>query len=196
MNCALMISHNNIKKLGQKCSILVVLCLLGGAPGASRGELPSEYQIKGAFLYKFATFVDWPKASFADSKEPVVIGILGRDPFGTMLDQIVLGKTVRGRKMEIKRLDKVEGMEPCHILFISSSKKRQLAKIFNQLEDASVLTVGEMEWFARDGGMLGLVIKDERVQFEINPGRAERSGLKISSDLLKLAKIVDPRGTP
>jgi hypothetical protein len=166
----------------------ILFTLLAWAEAAGR---PSEYEVKAACLYKFARYVEWPVGSFADDQAPVIIGVIGRDPFGPILDRIVAGKVVQGRSVEIERIDSVGKLKTCHILFISSSERLRLAKHLEGLNRASVLTVSELEWFARSGGMIRLKIDQERIRFEVNVDNARRAGLRISSRLLKLATIVE-----
>ena len=151
---------------------------------------PSEYQLKAVFLYNFAKFVEWPAESFADDQSPIILGILGEDPFGDTIDQIIKGKTIKDRELTIKRFEKIEKLEACHILFISSSEEKRLEEILETLRDSSVLTVGEMKQFARSGGMINFTVRESKIRFEINVDAAERAKLKISSKLLKLAKII------
>ena len=190
MVASLRIQQLYMKTIYYKLIILIVAsALLVPGPGV-RAELPSEYQIKAAFLYKFARFVEWPEGTFADDGDPIRIGVLGEDPFGGLLDRVVRDRMVQGRRLEIKRLERIEDLQDCHVLFVGSSHKRRLSQILQHLDGSGVLTVGEMSLFARDGGMIRLYTKEERVQFEINVDAAERAGLQISSELLKLARII------
>lgn len=161
--------------------------LLGGAT-APAAERLSEYQVKAVFLCKFAYYVEWPEAAFATADAPLVIGVLGRDPFSEPLDRLVEDQAVGGHPLQLERFERVEEVGTCHILFISRSEKRRLPAILKAV-GGGVLTVSELEWFAQSGGMIHLGIEGERIRFEINPEAARRAGLKISSRLLKLAKI-------
>ena len=154
----------------------------------ARAQGPSEYQIKAAFLYKFARFVEWPASSFTSQASPLVIGILGEDPFGPMLDQATKGKSVQGRPLQVIRFSSLDEPPLCHLLFIGELKGHPLSQVFALLKDRSVLTVGDTEDFARSGGMIRLLMSDQRVYFDINGEAAQRAGLKISSQLLKLAR--------
>lgn len=156
---------------------------------ARAGEAP-EYQVKAAFLYNFAKFVDWPAAAFASENSPFVIGVLGDDPFGSVLDKTVDNKSVHERKIVVRRYKKVDEAKACHILFISRSEKKQVAKDLERLDKSSTLTVGDMEQFLQQGGMVNFIIEDKKVRLEINPDAAERANLKISSKLLQVAHIV------
>lgn len=175
-----------------------LLCALAGlaAHPAGYGASPSvsdgaelEYRIKAAYLYNFARFVQWP-ASGAGRRGPVVIGVLGKDPFGPLLDSTIRGKTVSGRPIDIRRLDGLNQARNCHLLFVSAAERRNLDSIFAELEGAGVLTVSEIDSFVDKGGMINFVIEDERVVIDINLDAARRSGLDISSQLLKVARTV------
>src|SRR5437899_6860845 len=165
--------------------------LTGGIPQAgTQSEPPTEYQIKAAFLYNFAKFVEWPADAFADPHAPIVLGVVGEDPFGSVLDKIVLGKTVNGRGLVIKRLKPGSDLRNCHILFVSSSERKHMSQILESLQGSSVLTVGETDRFAQSGGVINFIFEENKVRFEINSETAARAGLKISSKLLALARIV------
>ncbi len=173
-------------------SFLIAACLAAGhAPDArAQDGTPSEYQVKAAFLYNFAKFVEWPDGDFADAGAPLVIGILGEDPFGDAIDEVIKGKMVNGRPLVIRRLKQTQSLGTCHILFISSSEKKRLGQIVEDLRMASVLTVGEAEAFVQAGGIVGFVMEDGRVRFEINADGAERAQLRVSSKLMALAKVI------
>ncbi len=169
-----------------------VLTIYGGVNVAqTRQQSPvAEYQVKAAFLYNFAKFVEWPEEALGDSTQPIIIGVIGRDPFGADLDRILSAETVKGRPLFIKRFKRGEKPLPCHVLFISSSEEKQLTGILARLAGKCVLTVSGSKRFTRAGGMIRFIVKDDRVSFEINVSAAERAGLKISSRLLKLATII------
>jgi len=169
----------------------VTVCIMASiAPNAhTKSPSASEYQLKAVFLYNFAKFVQWPAKSFVDDHDPIIIGILGKDPFDATIDETIKSKTVKDRKLVIKRFEKIEDMEACHILFISSSEEERLAKNIEALKDSSILTVGEVKQFAKLGGIINFIVKENKIRFEINVDAAERAKLKISSKLLKLAKI-------
>ena len=149
----------------------------------------SEYKIKAAYLYNFAKFVEWPAEMLADPSLPLSVCIYGKDPFGAALDSIK-DKTVKGRKLVISRSSEINKLEGCHILFISPSEKNNLSVILKKLKDMHILTVSDMEGFASNGGMINLNKVENKIRLEINLDAAEISGLKMSSKLLKLAKII------
>jgi hypothetical protein len=162
--------------------LLVVTTLT--ASGAAAQPTASEYEVKAAFLYNFARFVEWPEGL---SGSPFVIGVFGEDPFGSVLDQTVGGKRVGGSELVVRRFRSLESLEPCRILFVGAGEQGRFAQVVAALHGAPVLTIGESEGFLERGGMINLRLEGQKVRFEINAGEAERAGLKISSQLLKLA---------
>ena len=149
---------------------------------------PTEYQVKAAFLYNFGRFVEWPPQSPPPST--FTICVLGKDPFGSVLDDLIKDKSIQGMKLVARRLERVEDAGDCRILFISSSEDARLGHILAVLRGRSVLTVGEVERFAHRGGMINFRLEGAKVRFEINPDAAGQAGLTISSQLLKLARII------
>ena len=164
-------------------AILCSLALLGVA----RDE-PDEYQVKAAFIYNFAKFVTWPAQAFKGPADPLAICVVGEDPFHGALEEAVRGKTIDGRPLAVKAIDKVESGCTCQILFVShSGAKRSLVEMFPN----GVLIIGESPGFAaKGGGVINFKLQDGRVRFEINPEAADRQQLRISSKLLSLAEIV------
>src|SRR5258707_2795151 len=148
--------------------LLVLLALLGGSglAGAADDEF-HEYKLKAALVYNFAKFVTWPTNSFATAESPMIVGILGEDPFGPSLQRTLKSKTANGRPFTIKHLTPKEDPKDCHILFISRSEKERIPSILAALKGQSVLTVSEVEKFAHNGGMINLLVVQESVRFEI-----------------------------
>ena len=168
-------------------------CLsLGGvwAVAADIGPAVSEYQVKATFVYNFTKFTDWPSNAFASPDSPIVIGIVGEDPFGKTIDDVVRGEALGGRPFIVKRLRAGEDLRSCHLLFISRSEKDRLPSVLSQLTGSSVLTVSEINGFAERGGMVNLTLANKSVKVEINQAVAEQAGLQISAKLLKLARLV------
>ncbi|MBN1916810.1 MAG: YfiR family protein [Verrucomicrobia bacterium] len=158
---------------------------------ASEGESAArEYEVKAAFLYNFATFVDWPEDAVPDAGDTFIIGVLGKDPFGPELDSIAASRTVRGKRIVVRRFATLDGYTPCHILFVAASEREHLPVVLKRLAGAAVLIVGDTGGFAEAGGMVNLVLEERKVRFEINQAAAERAGLRISSKLLRLARLV------
>ena len=167
---------------------LLSLCFSGSLSSTVQAQSSGEYQVKAAFLYNFAKFVDWPGDSFGNSNAPLVIGVIGDDPFGGALDQAINGKTINGRTLVVRRLRWGQDLRSCHILFISSSERQRLPQIIQSLRGASVLTVGDMGQFNQQGGIINFILEANKVRFEINSRAADQARLKISSKLLSLAK--------
>ena len=150
----------------------------------------TEYQVKAAFLYNFAKFVEWPPSAFSDAKQPLDICVYGHDPFGTALEDALLGKTIGERRVGLGRATQFQDLAGCHVVFVSALARESAADLANRLKGRAVLLVGESDGFAASGGTIQFTIEDNRVHFVINPDAADRAGLKISSKLLALAKIV------
>lgn len=171
--------------------MLVYVTIVGSTAYArGTGSSPNEYEIKAAFLYNFASFVEWPSKTPADNSGAFVIGVCGDNPFGNTLEKTVMGKTINGHKIDIRYFKSVRDLKPCHILFVSSSEDNHFDKINDIVRDWHVLTVGDTDGFTRSGGMINFFTEDKKIKLEINADNARKSGLKISSKLLKLAKIV------
>ena len=160
------------------------------AQPAAESVTAREYQIKAVFLFNFAQFVEWPAEAFASKEAPLCFGVLGDDPFGVALESVVRGESVRGRELIVRRARRAEELKGCQLLFISRSERARLDEILAELEGAPVLTVSEVEGFGRRGGVINFYLEENRVRFEINPEAAEEDGLRISSELLNLGKIV------
>ena len=172
-----------------RTNILVglVLGLLAAAPGHAQTSPLSEYQLKAAFLYNFAKFIEWPLDAFAEDKSPFIIGILGDDPFGSHLETTVAGKKINTHPITIQSFREVTDATNCHILFISTSEKKRFPEIMEKLRGTTVLTVGETERFIETGGMVNFVQEGTKLRFQINDDAAKIAKLKISSKLLGLA---------
>jgi YfiR/HmsC-like len=166
---------------------LSLVWLLAVGVGRAQESPPTEYQLKAAFLLNFAKFVEWPPAAFAEPTSPIVLGILGDNPFGDVLKQTIQGKTINNRPLVPKVFSSSAEATNCHMLFIGSSEKARLPEILASLHGASVLTVGEMDRFAESGGMINFVRQGNKIRFQINEVAAKSVGLKISSKLLSLA---------
>ena len=161
------------------------------APGRGlRAEVAPEYQVKAAYLYYFATFVDWPARALERHPGSLVIGVLGADPFGSLLEETLRGKTAHDRRFVVKRFTRVKDALDSHILFVCASEEERLPIILKALQGAQVLTIGETDGFAERGGQIGLRTEGGKVRFQVNVAAAEQAGLRISSQLLKLGTLV------
>jgi hypothetical protein len=165
--------------------------MLGVAAGAltAQPRQPTEYRLKAAFLYNFGKFIEWPAAAFPDSGAALVLGILGRDPFGADIDAMVQDRRLHARPLVVRRYEDLDELGPCHILFTTWLDPKLLTALFERLGEAHVLTVGESAQFTALGGVIRFYLEDQKVRFEINTVAAGRAGLAVSSRLLGLARI-------
>ncbi len=199
--------------------VMAALTLL--VPNASGAEVTSrsEYETKAGFMLNFAEFVEWPLHVFPDAGAPIVLGVIGEDPFGDVLEKLT-GRPVNGRRIEIRRFKgalefrgqempgrrqddlatkrgrKLQELKGCHILFVSPSERNLLPQVLKQLKGGGILTVGETSEFIQQGGVIGFIRVGGRIQFEINLSAAQEAQLKISSKLLNLARLVEGAPPP
>lgn len=150
----------------------------------------TEYELKAAFIFNFAKYIRWPASSTAEVNKSFVIGLIGKDPFGSDLDDAMRGQNVDSRVVVVKRFARIDDIVNCDILFVGSSEKSHLQSIFSVLHKAPVLTVSDMDEFAENGGMINLMTEANRVRFAINVEAIERVELKPGSQLLRLARLV------
>jgi hypothetical protein len=148
---------------------------------------PTEYEVKATYLYNFSRFVEWPVKGTQAQSDSFSICVLGQDPFGPALNAILADVTVAGKSVVAKRIPTPQDAVNCRVLFISSSENTRLKQILTTLGDASVLTVSDLPQFTQRGGMVQFILEGNRVRFEVNLATAERAGLTLSSELLKVA---------
>ncbi|MDB6126669.1 MAG: YfiR family protein [Verrucomicrobia bacterium] len=161
------------------------------AAGAPAAAPPSaEYQVKAVFLYNFAQFAEWPATMFPDAQSPIVIGILGDDPFGRYLDDLVQGEKLGNRSIIIRRYQDVGSIGECHVLFISRSESSRLDGIVAVLKRRSILTISDAETFTRRGGMVRFAMDSGKIRLRINLEAAKACGLTISSKIVRPSTIV------
>jgi hypothetical protein len=172
---------------------LAVLLLAGPGLAAQTGRA-SEYQLKAVFLFNFAQFIDWPADAFPEADTPVVIGILGDDPFEGLLDQTVRDERLRGRPFQVRRYQSVDEIKTCHILFIRRPDGARLEETLARLKNRPILTVSDVDGFAERGGMIRFVTDRNRIRLQINPESVEAAHLTISSKLLRVAEVITPTG--
>jgi hypothetical protein len=168
--------------------------VLGVADSFAQAPAFTEYQVKALFLLNFAKYVEWPAEAFADATTPIAIGVVGEDPFDGRLEKAVMGKSVGGRAIVIRKVSNDDDLPKCHILYISILEKKRLAAVLAKVKATPVLTVGESEHFAQEGGVISFVKKDEKIRLEIDLNAARQARLQLSSKLLSVADVV--RGKP
>jgi len=157
----------------------------------SRGDasLP-EYQVKALFLLNFTKYVDWPPNAFAGSNTAITIGLYGESKLGEALKNVVAGKSVGGRAIVVRHLESADDSSQCHIVFISDSEAPRMREILNRASALPILTVGEDDLFAQNGGIINFVLKNGNVRLAIDLTAAKKAGLTISSRLLAVADVV------
>lgn len=171
------------------CRLAFLVMAAGAVPIHAEGSVAEEYQVKAAFLFNFAKFVEWPADTFKAADDPITICVWGQDPFGGALENVVRDKTVAGRPFVVRQISSTPQATKCQIVFVTTSERKRYRSILDELKGRSILTVGESEDFTANGGIINFKLKDSRVRIEIDTGAAERGRLRISSKLLSLAEI-------
>ena len=170
--------------------LLMSLLVFGsGQRLAAQTAIPAEYQVKAVFLYNFARFVNWPPKAFPDPQAPLVIGVLGEDPFGAYLDETVRGENVNGRPLVVQRYRRVSEIKACHLLFISRSESDRLEQILAALRGRNILTVSDADGFTTRGGMIGFFTEKNKVRMQVNLDVVKSANLNVSSKLLRVAEV-------
>jgi hypothetical protein len=169
-----------------------ILLLWGGMLFiCSQQPLIEEHKIKAAFLFNFAQFTEWPEGTLGSRESQLIIGILGKDPFDSSIDEIVAGEQISGRSLSVQRFKDIEEVN-AHILFINIDESKELKKVMTALSGRSILTVSDESNFIRQGGMIRFVKVNNKIRFQINPEEVKKANLKISSKVLRLAEIIIP----
>jgi len=170
---------------------LVLLGAVALGVGTARAAAPQEVQVKAAYMFHFVQFSGWPPEAFTSPDEPFVVGVLGDDPFGQHLDEAVAGEELNGHPMIVRRFQRVEDIDRCHLLYIAGNETRRLGQIMPALVGRPILTVGETEGFWRAAGMIRFVTVQNRVRFHINHTAAKHAQLSLSAKLLRAAEHVE-----
>lgn len=181
-----------LKKISFKFPVISLLVcsafFVSMQPPSSR-----EYQIKAVFLFNFTQFVEWPTTSFSSDQAPLVIGVLGENPFGSFLEETVSGEKVNGHPLIVQYYKNIEDIKPCHILFINTSEANKLRQVIGSLKGKNILTVSDASNFLPEGGMIRFFTKSNKIQLQINLEATKTANLVISSKLLRLAEIFIPK---
>ena len=175
------------------CAGIAGLVVLAVSLAAAQSNKPTEYDVKAAYLFNFAKFVKWP-GSAASGRDTFPICILGDDPFGQALESTVSGERIDGKPVILRHIMSAGNVLNCRILFVSSSEQKRIPFILSSIGRAPVLTVSDTTGFADHKGMIEFVMDHERVRFQVNLSAAERAGLTLSSNLLKVATSVKREG--
>jgi len=171
--------------------LLAIFFLISTSPllGAQE-EVNNEYELKMAFLYNFAQFVEWPADAFRDSAAPFTICVAGDNPFLGRIEESIRRRTVNGHAVELRSLNVDGDPHSCQMIFVRATEKRETLRVLASSKGSAILTVGEADGFAERGGIINLTREENRLRFEVNINAAAQTRLKFSSKLLALAKIV------
>lgn len=188
----ILLRSRNRRRLRNCCWLIL---LLGGTMIVSptlqaQHSNPTEYEVKAAYIYNFSRFVEWPAKAAQAQSDSFTICVLGQNPFGSALIATIANETITGKSVVAKQIPAALDAVNCRVLFISSSEEGQLKEILASLNDASVLTVSDLPRFAERGGMVQFVMEGNKVHFEVNLAPAQRAGLTLSSEVLKVATSV------
>jgi hypothetical protein len=170
--------------------VVLALVLALGMASIQAQPKPTEYDVKAAYLYNFAKFVQWPSDPARRDARTFDVCVIGGDPFGPVLDRVVAGGAINGRMVVARRVASAQEARSCHILFLGGMDDRQAIETLDMLRRADVLTVSDLPEFTRRGGMIQFVVQGARVRFEVNLDRARDTGLMLSSELLRVALAV------
>ncbi|HEX4807761.1 MAG TPA: YfiR family protein [Bryobacteraceae bacterium] len=171
----------------------IVFVLLPALAIAARAAQPEATVagIEAAFLYNFSKFIEWPDGTPTTASDSFLMCVTGDSSVQQSLEEIAATRTINGRRITLKHLKIADSARSCQILFVGPKERASLTRILQDLQGASVLTVGISEDFAKDGGMIGFVLDADRVRFVVNAGAAGKARLKVSSKLLSLAIAVE-----
>jgi hypothetical protein len=188
------ISRNHCPSIARRICTALLLAIAAAAllsPKAARSSAaykPTEYEVKAAYLFNFGKFVRWPSELAHD--QTFNLCVLGRDPFGEALDQLVQQETIDGKRIVVSRISGAAQASTCRIIFISDIEERRLPSILQSLHQRPILTVSDISGFASQGGMIEFVNDRERIRFAVNLDAADSAGIKLSSELLRIATRV------
>ena len=172
-------------------AVLLAAATASGQQAAFRPEL-----VEAELVERFTQFIDWPEDRLAAPEDPFILGLIGRDGVGPALEKLARARGLKKHRVEIVLLDGPEGVERCHAVWIDTAANDQLGAVLARTSGKPILTLGDTEGFAARGVLINLRREATRISFEINLGAVRRSGLKFSSRLLALGKIVETREPP
>jgi hypothetical protein len=181
------IADERSNPLGTRLALALAVAMVFQVSAQAQAD---EYHVKAAFLFNFAKFVEWPTETFKTPADPIVICVLGENPFGNAIEETISGKSVGGRTFSVREISGTQHPWSCQILFVNSSALNQFRAVIGRIKGAGVLSVGEAEGFTADGGVINLKVEHGNVRMEINVAAAEYTNIHISSKLLSLAEVV------
>ena len=180
-----------LKVTAKPLAIVIFLFFIGGFAPPQKKLAVGEHEIKAVFLFNFAQFVEWPPEVLPDPNSPIIIGILGKDPFGAFLEETIQGEEVNGHPLVIQHYSNVKQIKSCHILFIHPSLTPRLDNILNALKGKGILTVSDGSDFIKQGGMIRFIKESNKIKLQVNLSVVKSSDITISSKLLRLSEIVE-----
>jgi hypothetical protein len=186
-------NHTNRSGVTRRVRTAALVILLAASRltlASPQEQAPVEYQVKAAFLLNFAKFVQWPNSVFRDEKSPITVCVFRYDPFGSVLDEMLRGKSVNNRELIARRITDFQQLPSCHLIFVSDRESRRLPEVLASVKNGSFLIVGESGSFAERGGGIQFFLEDNKLRFAVNLDALARSRLTVSSKLLALARIV------
>jgi hypothetical protein len=176
-------------RLKRVAAFTAFLAVLTAPLPAATTAPPNEYALKSVFLYNFCHFIEWPASAFSSPNDPLIIGIVGDDPFGSLLKEAVEGETYHGRPIQIEHYRGPKDIKHCHLLFVGRSEAGRVDAILGAVASKSAVTVGETEQFLERGGMIALTAERNRVRLSVNTSALRAGNLDVSSKLLRVADI-------
>lgn len=177
-------------------SPVVAVALLADTSSLSQQAAFRPAQVEAELVERFTQFIDWPRDRLTDPEGPFILGLIGRNGVGPALEKMARDRGLKNHRVEIRQLDGPEGVEECHAVWITPAAGAQLGAVLARTSGKPILTLADTEGFAERGVLINLRRESSRVAFEINLDQAKKSGLKFSSRLLALGKIVAAQGTP
>jgi YfiR/HmsC-like len=175
-------------KSRQLAALVAALALSASlATATAAPPQPTEYGLKAVFLYQFCRFMEWPRSAFSSPKEPLTIGILGKDPFGPLLNEAIAGESYHDRPIRIEHYRDVSEIRNCQLLFVSRSEAGNTASIVAAVAGKNIVTVGETEQFVDNGGMIALTAEQNHVKLRMNLAMLRKANVEVSSKLLRIA---------
>ena len=173
---------------GRSAALLSCLAILS-LPLLEAAGPPNEYAVKSVFLYNFCHFIDWPESAFSGSNDPLVIGVVGEDPFGSLLTEAVRGESYRSHPIKVEHYRSVKDIRKCQMLFVPRTEMPHLEQILSAISVEGVVTVGETDDFLDRGGMITLTTDRNRVHLRMSPSALRSANLTVSSKLLRVADL-------
>ena len=181
-----------LKAIARQCLYASLLMAWHTSIVSAQTSAIPEYQVKAAFLFNFTQFVEWPPSSFSTPQAPLVIGVFGKDPFGSYLKETIAGEKMDGHPLVIQHYSNIEDLRTCHILFINETETYKVKQVIESLKGRSILTVSDKPDFIKNGGMIRLFIENNKTKLRINPEATKAANLVISSKLLRIAEVFVP----